>query len=61
MEIQTKEGIGKPLPLTDIQQNNRLLRALVLILAIWTLIVIWVIWKVMAHDVLNNIVSRCVC
>ena len=35
------------------------LKGLVLILAIWTLIIVWLIYHIISNNILNNIVAHC--
>lgn len=59
MKLKTDEGIGQPMPLTDIQENNRLLRqiATILWLAFFFMffVTVFVLWKVIHYDILGNI------
>lgn len=61
MEIKTEGGIAKPMPLSDIQQNNRLLNMLLGVFVIWTTIFLWLIWYVIKNNVVNNYIAHCVC
>ena len=59
LKLKTKEGLGEPFALTDIQENNRLLRQIVTIgwvsLLFVVLITLYVLWKVIHYDILGNI------
>ena len=63
MEIKTKEGIGEPMPLTDIQQNNKLIKAVIVVfgipLIIITTIILWLIWYIIKNNVIGNILRVC--
>ncbi len=60
MKIITPAGIAEPMPLSDLQMNNRIL--LTLTMAVWMIIVIaiWVIWKVISTGAVNNYIASCV-
>ncbi len=61
MEIKTEDGIGKGMPLSDIQKNNRLLNRLVILgWAAFAYLIIMTIY-IIYNNVLNNIVAKCVC
>ena len=44
----------------DLKQNTYWVKALVYIFTVWTIIAIWLIYYVMAHDVLNNYIFNCI-
>ena len=60
MKLKTKDGLGIGFPQTDLQRNNQILLALVIIMFIWTLIGLWLIYYIMENNVINNIVAACV-
>jgi predicted nucleic acid-binding Zn ribbon protein len=67
MQIKTEEGIAEPLPLSDIQTNNKLLESLLLeqkhknlISMLWILIFILLMLYLKLNNVVNNIVSNCI-
>ncbi len=60
MNIKTKDGIAEPLPLSDIQRNNRILTALTIAVYTMLVIVLWVIWKVLSTGAVNTYISHCV-
>ena len=64
MEIQTEEGIAKPMPLSDLQINNQRLKALEKqqILAnlrgyLWLVLVIALLIYIKYNNIVNNIVA----
>ncbi len=59
MNIKTKNGIAEPLPLSDIQRNNKILVVLTTIIAGFLIYIIWLTWYIISRNVLNNIVARC--
>lgn len=63
MKIETKDGIGEGLPLTDIQMNNKLLKRLLLIILILgslsLLYIFWLTYYIIKNNVLNNVVAMC--
>ena len=72
MQIKTPEGIADPAPLSDIQEYNKRLKYHSAVLrfgitvggvigCMFLIIIVWLIWYIMANNVLNNIVARCVC
>jgi len=68
MNIQTEEGIAKPMPLSDIQENNRRLKNLERqqLLSnirgyLWLALVISLLIYTKLNNILNNIVAKCVC
>ena len=59
-KILTKKGLGEPMPLTDLQVYNRRTNVLLGIATFWTIVGLWIIYYVIKHNVLNNIVARCI-
>ncbi len=60
MNIKTKNGIAEPMPLSDIQRNNRILLSLTIAVYIMIAIVLWGIWKVISTGAINNYIAQCV-
>ena len=60
MKLKTDDGIAEPMPLSDIQRNNRILTALGLILLGFFFYLFWLTYYVIKNNVLNNIVASCV-
>ena len=64
MKIRTNEGIGEPMPLSDLQENNLIFRKMIkygVILGYLVLIyVILMTYYIIHYNVINNIVARCV-
>ena len=60
MNLKTKNGLAEPMPLSDIQENNRWLKAVAVILLLFFAYLIWLTYYVIANNVLNNVVARCV-
>tara|TARA_R100001530_G_C4234841_1_gene133681 strand:- start:266 stop:448 length:183 start_codon:yes stop_codon:yes gene_type:complete len=60
MKLKTDDGIAEPMPLSDIQRNNRILTALGLILSGFFFYLFWLTYYVIKNNVLNNIVANCV-
>jgi len=63
VKLQTEGGIAEPLPLSDIQENNRLLRrlvnAIIAISAIGFIYLFWLTYYLIKNNVVNNIVRAC--
>ncbi|MEK6882253.1 MAG: hypothetical protein AABY22_21725 [Nanoarchaeota archaeon] len=60
MKIITKDGVAEPLFLSDIQINNRWLKALAVTMFLFFVYVIWLTYYIIQNNVLNNIVARCI-
>ena len=56
----TKKGVGEPMPLTDLQVYNRRTNISLGLAIFWSLVGLWIIYYVMKHNVLNNIVAKCI-
>lgn len=61
MEIKTEDGISKPLPMSDIQRNNKLVGRLILLGWIGFAYLIVMTLYIIYNNVVGNIISRCVC
>lgn len=59
MEIKTKDGVSKPMPLSDIQLNNRILLAILVLGWAWFLLTVIMIWYLKHNNVVNNFVAAC--
>lgn len=68
MKIHKKPTyIGTGQTLTDLERNNRIteesnkiMKMFAAILIIWTVIAIWVIWKVISSGAVNHYIAKCV-
>ena len=60
----TKDGKAEPQELSDLQQNNRLMARWIMVVGIGGALglsyLLWITYYIIKHNVLNNIVSRCV-
>jgi len=61
MDIKTPEGTAKGMPLSDIQENNKLIRRLIYTIAIvgggFLLVVIYVLWQIDRYNMFSNLVK----
>ena len=59
MKYRTEEGVAEPIALSDIQENNRLLRQIVTIgwcgFFFTVAVTLYVLWKVIHYNILGNI------
>ena len=67
MHLITKDGKAEPMPLSDLQENNRLMKKLKsrieILAALGIIVVIYVLamtWYIIDNNVVNNIVASCV-
>ena len=44
----------------SLDKNNKMIKALIGILGVWTIIFLWIIWKVLSSGAVNNYISACV-
>lgn len=62
MDIETEDGVGKGMPLTDIQKNNRWLKVLAISFAIFVFFIIvftlWLKFSGIGHNIIYEL-SRC--
>lgn len=66
MKIHTNQGIAEPMPASDLQINNKLLKILVVCVAlvgvVITFMLVYIIWLtdyIISNNVVNNIVANC--
>lgn len=56
MKIKTKDGIAEPLPLSDIQINNRWLKVIGFTMFLFFIYLIWLTYYIISNNVVNNII-----
>ncbi len=61
MKLRTKEGLAEPMPLSDIQRNNRLLNRLIYLGYVAFIYIVVMTTYIIYNNVVNNILAAISC
>ena len=68
MEIKTEAGPAKPMPLSEAQRYNAAIRVVKWFISIfgipvilWTIMGLYIFWKIFSTGIVNTWLARCVC
>ena len=57
---KSSEGVAEPQALSDVQQYNKALKFIGYVMFCFFLYLVWLTYYVISHNVLNNIIGRCI-